>query len=390
MTNIYLKKGKERPIQRKHPWIFSGAFGDLKKRPDDGEWVEVLSADKKFVCAGHFAHGSIAVRILSFSPIKNKGDFYKEKIAKAFAYRKAMGLTDSKETTIYRLVYGEGDDLSGLIVDHYQGHLVVQCHTLGMLNDLPMITNALRSLPITIQTIYNKSQETISQSKTDKSKQGFLLGNTPEVIALENNVKFKINWVEGQKTGFFVDQRVNRELVGAYSKPDSKVLNVFSYTGGFSTYAGMNGAQVTSVDVSKKAIDLANENMALNGVENHEGLAIDAFEYIKNMPEDFDIVVLDPPAFAKRKSATHNAVQAYKRINSMALQHMKPGSFLFTYSCSQNISKQLFTDTIRAAAIEVGKTIRIVKDLGQPEDHPKNIYHPEGDYLKGLVLFIED
>lgn len=388
MKALYLKKGKEKPIARKHPWIFSGAFIDFKSKPEDGEWVEVFTHDKQFVCTGHFAPGSIAVRILSFDPIKNKGDYYQQMILAAFQYRASIGLP-SASTNIFRLIYGEGDGLSGLIVDHYNKHLVLQCHTMGMYRDLAMITNALRALPLEIETIYNKSEDTLPLKGSDKKYSGFLLGNTPETKGLENDASFSINWVEGQKTGFFIDQRNNRKIIGSLSKPDMKVLNIFSYTGGFSVFAGRAGAEVTSVDVSQKAIDLCEKNMELNKVEKHHNLAVDAFEYLKDMPDDFDIVVLDPPAFAKRKSAVHNAVQAYKRINAMALNKMKKGSYLLTYSCSQNISKQLFGDTVRAAAIETGRNVRIVKELGQPEDHPKNIYHPEGDYLKGLMLYIE-
>ena len=379
MKTLQLKRGKEKPIFRKHPWIFSGAFVKLDRSIDAGDWVDVLDSDENFICVGHFTPGSIAVRVMSYEKISDKKAFYTEKIEAAFKYRKSIKLFD-ENTTIYRLVFGEGDGLPGLIVDNYDGHLVIQCHSAGMQNDATLIADSLKTLPIEIKTIYVKHE-----------KEGeFLLGQTEMTTGLENGNQFLVNWQSGQKTGFFIDQRENRKILGELSQ-GKNVLNVFSYTGGFSVYALKNGAKkVVSVDLSADAIEMANKNAALNNVsENHEGHAVDAFEYLKNEAINFDIVVLDPPAFAKRRNATHNAVQGYKRLNALAMKKMKKGSILFTFSCSQNISRQLFNDTIRAAAIEAKRDIRIIKQLVQPEDHPINIYHPEGEYLKGLVLYID-
>ena len=379
MKALQLKRGKEKPIFRKHPWIFSGAFIKLDRSIDAGDWVEVLDSDDNFICVGHFTPGSIAVRVLSYEKLSDKEAFYFQKINAAFNYRQGLNLFD-ENTNIYRLVFGEGDALPGLIVDNYDGNLVIQCHSAGMQNDVHLIADALKKLPIGISTIYVKHE-----------KEGeFLLGDTGMASALENGNQFLINWQSGQKTGFFIDQRENRKLLGEFSK-DKNVLNVFSYTGGFSVYALKNGAsKVVSVDLSTDAIEMANKNAELNGVStNHEGYAVDAFEYLKNEAINYDVVVLDPPAFAKRRNAIHNAVQGYKRLNALAMKKMKKGSILFTFSCSQNISSQLFNDTVRAAAIEAKRDIRIIKQLVQPEDHPINIYHPEGEYLKGLVLYID-
>ena len=379
MKTLQLKRGKEKPVFRKHPWIFSGAFIKLDRSIDAGDWVEVLDSDENFICVGHFTPGSIAIRVMSYEKINDKEAFYSQKIEAAYIYRTGLNLF-GENTSIYRLIFGEGDGLPGLIVDNYNGNLVIQCHSAGMQNDAQIIADALKKLPIQISTIYVKHE-----------KEGeFLLGNTEMTTGLENGNQFLVNWQSGQKTGFFIDQRENRKILGELSN-GKNVLNVFSYTGGFSIYALKNGAsKVVSVDLSADAIDMANKNAQLNGVsENHEGYAVDAFEYLKNEAINFDIVILDPPAFAKRRNAIHNAVQGYKRLNALAMKKMKKGSILFTFSCSQNISRQLFNDTVRAAAIEAKRDIRIMKQLVQPEDHPINMFHPEGEYLKGLVLYID-
>lgn len=379
MKTLQLKRGKEKPVFRKHPWIFSGAFIKLDRSIDAGDWVEVLDSDENFICVGHFTPGSIAIRVMSYEKINDKEAFYSQKIEAAYIYRTGLNLF-GENTSIYRLIFGEGDGLPGLIVDNYNGNLVIQCHSAGMQKDVKLIADALKKLPIQISTIYVKHE-----------KEGeFLLGNTEITNGLENGNQFLVNWQSGQKTGFFIDQRENRKILGELSK-GKNVLNVFSYTGGFSIYALKNGAsKVVSVDLSADAIDMANKNAQLNGVsENHEGYAVDAFEYLKNEAINFDIVILDPPAFAKRRNAIHNAVQGYKRLNALAMKKMKKGSILFTFSCSQNISRQLFNDTVRAAAIEAKRDIRIMKQLVQPEDHPINMFHPEGEYLKGLVLYID-
>ncbi len=379
MKTLQLKRGKEKPVFRKHPWIFSGAFTKLDRSIDAGDWVEVLDSDENFISIGHFTPGSIAIRVMSYTKVTDKKAFYTEKIEAAFNYRNSIYLTDEK-TNIYRLIFGEGDALPGLIVDNYNGHLVIQCHSAGMQRDAKLIGDVLKTLPITIQTIYVKHDQ----------EGEFLLGSADMTTGLENGNQFLVNWQSGQKTGFFIDQRENRKILGEFSK-NKNILNVFSYTGGFSVYALKNGAsKVVSVDLSVDAINMANKNAELNGVsENHEGHAVDAFEYLKNEAINFDIVILDPPAFAKRRNAIHNAVQGYKRLNALAMKKMKKGSILFTFSCSQNVSRQLYNDTIRAAAIEAKRDIRIIKQLVQPEDHPINIYHPEGEYLKGLVLYID-
>ena len=379
MKTLQLKRGKEKPVFRKHPWIFSGAFIKLDRSIDAGDWVEVLDSDENFICVGHFTPGSIAIRVMSYEKINDKEAFYSQKIEAAYIYRTGLNLF-GENTSIYRLIFGEGDGLPGLIVDNYNGNLVIQFHSAGMQKDVKLIADALKKLPIQISTIYVKHE-----------KEGeFLLGNTEITNGLENGNQFLVNWQSGQKTGFFIDQRENRKILGELSK-GKNLLNVFSYTGGFSIYALKNGAsKVVSVDLSADAIDMANKNAQLNGVsENHEGYAVDAFEYLKNEAINFDIVILDPPAFAKRRNAIHNAVQGYKRLNALAMKKMKKGSILFTFSCSQNISRQLFNDTVRAAAIEAKRDIRIMKQLVQPEDHPINMFHPEGEYLKGLVLYID-
>ncbi|MCT4623942.1 MAG: class I SAM-dependent rRNA methyltransferase [Schleiferiaceae bacterium] len=376
MNTLRLKKGKEKPLARKHPWIFSGAFQKIDSDLKNGSWVTVENAQGEFVCCGHFSIGSIAVRVLSYSRKEDIQNFYEEKVLDAYNYRKQLNLPN-ENTNIYRLVFGEGDGLAGLIIDYYNQHVVVQCHSAGMQADLKFIKEALLALPEEIETIYAKSE-----------KEGeFLFGEQDSVIGIENGAQFLINWVEGQKTGFFIDQRENRNLLKSLSH-NKNVLNVFSYTGGFSVYALLGGARkVVSVDLSQSAIELANKNAQLNNAEErHEGHAIDAFDHIKKEAMNYDIVVLDPPAFAKRRNASHNAVQGYKRLNALTMKKMKKGALLFTFSCSQNISRQLFNDTIRAAAIEAGRNIRILHQLYQPIDHPINIFHPEGEYLKGLVL----
>lgn len=379
MKTLVLKKGKEKPIYRKHPWIFSGAFKAITADIESGDWVDVLDYSNNFICTGHFTAGSIAVRVLGYTKIENRAQFYSEKIEAAYKYRQACQVL-SEETDLFRLVFGEGDGLPGLVIDYYNGHCVLQCHSSGMFQDAALIAEALKKLSLRIETIYVKNEKEGS----------YLFGNTSETVVKENGNLFHVNWVEGQKTGFFIDQRDNRKLLGEMASGKS-VLNVFSYTGGFSIYALNNKAsKVVSVDLSESAIALANKNAELNQVsKNHSAIAVDAFEYLKLEAVNFDIVVLDPPAFAKRRSANHNAVQGYKRLNALALKKMKKGSFLFTFSCSQNISRQLFYDTIRAAAIDAGREIKVIQQLAQPKDHPINVFHPEGEYLKGLVLYVD-
>lgn len=388
-TKIRLKKGKEESAKRRHPWVFSGAIANISGNASAGDWVRVEAADGSLLGCGHYSKGSIAIRVLSRAEVSNKVEFYTHALQNAINHRLALGIFNLSETNTWRLVFGEGDELSGLIIDQYADTLVLQAHTEGMHRDLPEIVEALKKLKnLNFSAIYNKSAETL-HSDTMKATNGYLWGVSKDNLAFEYGHKFLIDWERGQKTGFFIDQRENRKLLGHYAK-GKKVLNAFCYTGGFSIYALNGGAtEVHSVDISAKAMELTDKNAELSAaLENHHSHTADVFDFLKNMPTDFDIVVLDPPAFAKSRHTTHNAVQGYKRINAMALAKMKPGTLLFTFSCSQNISAKLFEDTIRAAAIEVGKPCRVIHRLTQPADHPVNIFHPEGEYLKGLVIAV--
>ena len=384
MKSIQLKKGKENLLQRKHPWIFSGAivvYEDVK----EGDYVTLFQG-KQAVATGFFSSGSIALRVLYWGkePMKVE-ELIQQKIENAINYRKSMGFFDFVDTNCFRLVFGEGDGLPGLIIDYYAGYAVIQCHSWGMYYHKEFIYKALKSsLEDKLKGIYDKSADSLHSSAIQNQ---WIEGETAEIVALEYGNSFHIDPIGGQKTGFFIDQRENRRLLGEHSK-GKKVLNTFSYSGGFSIYALKASAkEVVSVDISKSAIELANKNAELNRLsDRHIGIAEDVFSYLKNMDSDFDIIVLDPPAFAKSHKVTHNAVMGYKRINSMAIQKMKPGALLFTFSCSQNISTELFYNTVVSAAMEVGVEMRLVQQLTQPTDHPVSIFHPEGQYLKGFVL----
>lgn len=385
---IRLVKGKERALDRRHPWIFSGAIHPKSPICSEGDLVRVESSQGDFLALGHYmaSNASIRIKILTYRDESIDQAWWNERIRNAHALRDQIGLTNSKSTTAYRLVYGEGDLLPGLIIDIYNHCAVIQCHTKGMHLALDFIKDALEEIyGDTLTTIYDKSGDVLH----DDSENRFILGNEESTEILENDVKFEVNWSSGQKTGFFLDQRDNRAWVGSFAK-DKKVLNAFAYTGGFSMYALLQGArEVHSVDLSESACALAEKNAHLNGVsDRHKAIASDVQQFLKTMDEDYDIVILDPPAFAKRRKAVHNAIQAYKRLNASAIKKMKPGSLLFTFSCSQNVSAQAFTDTLRAAAIEVGRPVRILKELRQPSDHPENVFFPEGHYLKGLLLEI--
>jgi 23S rRNA (cytosine1962-C5)-methyltransferase len=388
--SIHLKKGKEESLLRGHPWVFSGAISKMSPGISPGEWTDVWSAEKKFLGCGHYSDGSIAVRMLSKNMVSDRASFYTERLQQAIQYRKNVGIFSLPDTTIRRLVFGEGDQLPGLVIDQYADTLVIQAHSEGMFLDLPHIVTALQQVEgISFDAIYNKSSDSL-HSKIFSSENAYLFGERSVTEVKEYGNIFKIDWESGQKTGFFIDQRENRKLAGTYAN-GKKVLNAFCYTGGFSVYALNGGArEVHSIDISAKAMQLTDENAARS---NHPDLHIshtaDVFDFLKSMDDDFDVVILDPPAFAKSRHTTHNAVQGYKRINAMAMQKMQPGALLFTFSCSQNISAKLFEDTIRAAAIEVGRPCRILHRLTQPPDHPVNIFHPESEYLKGLVLSID-
>lgn len=383
---IILKRGKEHSVLRGHPWIFSGAVQQAEEiKP--GDWAEVVDFKGEYLASGHVGNGSILVRILSRTQEVPNHAFWKNKLESCFAIRKKL-FGDFSQTNAYRLVHGEGDGLPGLIVDIYADCAVIQAHSHGMYHAQKEIAKALDEVyDGTLKTIFAKSRASMHDPGVDDL---FLKGETPEIVALEHGISFKVNWVAGQKTGFFLDQRENRQLLAQYSQGKS-VLNTFCYTGGFSVYALKAGAaSVCSVDISEKAVQLAAENGLLNGAgHNHTTVAADVPQYLKDNKEAYDIVVLDPPAFAKNMSKKHQAVMGYKRLNQLGIQTVKPGGLLFTFSCSQVIDETLFANTITAAGIEAGRNARILHRLGQGPDHPVNLFHPEGHYLKGLVLLID-
>jgi 23S rRNA (cytosine1962-C5)-methyltransferase len=381
METITLLKGKEVSLLRRHQWVFSGAIGKTTAKPTNGAVVRVEAANGKFLGVGHYHDGSIAVRILSFEDQPIDAAFWNQRLAAALLLRNATGLP-SAQTNCFRLVHGEGDGLPGLIIDVYGKAAVVQAHTAAMALAAETISTALQQLKgLTLDTIYLRDI-------AGKSAR-FLLGTAAEDVVLENGHTFKVNWVEGQKTGFFLDQRDNRALLAEVAK-NRTVLNTFCYTGGFSAYALKAGAtKVVSVDVSAKAVALADENVGLNvkSSKNHEAVCTDAFKYLEHA-EGFDLIILDPPAFAKGMKARHQAVQGYKRLNEIAFKRIAPNGILFTFSCSQVVSPELFEKTVFSAAINAGREVRILKRLGHQADHPVSIYHPEGEYLKGLMLYV--
>lgn len=388
---IVLKKGREPSVLRKHPWVFSGAIQQLTGNILDGHWVKVCDSKGGTLGFGHFQNGSIAVRMLLFGEEQPTDNFWKEKIDQAIALRHAVGLPSDK-TNAFRLIHGEGDGLPGLIVDYYAGVAVIQAHSAGMHNDREQITKALKDvLGDQLSAIYYKSRATLPGKIKDDQPDGYLLGMSvvPHVIHEHQN-KFFVDWESGQKTGFFLDQRENRKLLGDFSK-GKNVLNTFCYTGGFSVYALRAGASlVHSVDASEKAIDITRKNIDLNGYDSqqHECTAIDTFEFLKNKQGLYDLIVLDPPAFAKHRDARHQAVKGYQRLNAEAMKAIRPGGIIFTFSCSQVVDKQLFYDTVTSAAIQAEREVKVLHLLSQPSDHPVSMNHPEGEYLKGLVLYV--
>lgn len=386
MKQLRIRKDKMSSIARKHPWIFSGAIESDIHGLEDGEIVEIVAKDKQVLAIGHFQHGTIAVRVLSFKRNKIDEEFYATKIQNAWELRKKLGLL-SENNSIFRLIHGEGDNLPGLIIDFYNGAVVIQAHSIGMFKDQELIKNALiKVLGKDLKCIYAKNEETLPPRFEGKNEYLYGSCEMPH-IALENGIQYAINWETGQKTGFFIDQRFNRDLLGKYAK-DKVVLNTFCYSGGFSMSALNNGAkEVHSLDSSKKAIELTEENLALNQFKApHQSIVANAVEYIKNLEHDYDVIILDPPAFAKHREKRHKAMQAYKRLNAAAIRQIKPGGIIFTFSCSQVVDKILFNNTVIAAAVEAGREVRILHQLHQPEDHPINAFHPEGEYLKGLVI----
>ncbi|MDR1882340.1 MAG: class I SAM-dependent rRNA methyltransferase [Prevotella sp.] len=390
---IKLKPKKEESLRRFHPWIFSGAIQQKDNDLAEGEVVSVYTANDEFIAVGHYQTGSIEVRTLSFEEEAIVPDFWKKRLASALELRKSAGLL-SADNNSYRLVHGEGDNLPGLVIDIYAGTAVMQSHSVGMHKSRMMICDALKAvMGDTLKNIYYKSETTLPYAADLGMENGYLYGGKDVVEAAEENgLKFYPDWIKGQKTGFFIDQRENRALLERYAKGRS-ALNMFCYTGGFSFYAMRGGAKlVHSVDSSSKAIMLANENVALNfpGDKRHEAFAEDAFKYLGNIhPGDYDLIVLDPPAFAKHRGAIKNALQGYKRLNAAAFDKIAPGGIVFTFSCSQVIGKEAFRLAVFSAAAMSGKKVRILHQLSQPADHPVNIYHPEGEYLKGLVLHVE-
>lgn len=388
---LFLQKGKEVSLLRKHHWVFSGALAKKEDGIENGDLVAVYSSKNDFLGIGHYALGSIMVRIISFEERAIDAAFWTEKIRAAHAVREALRLTQQKETTVYRLVHGEGDGLPGLIIDYYNGTAVIQAHHIGMHHQLQGITEALRAVyGKQLKGVYDKSSETLPKAEAVPSNE-WVWGKAETDLVKEYGASYKIDWEKGQKTGFFIDQRENRKLVASYSK-GKKVLNTFCYSGGFSVLALQEGAtEVHSVDISQKAIDLTEENVAINtGFKGkHQSIVADVVKYIREIGDDFDLIILDPPAFAKSLKARHNAVQAYKRLNAEALRKIKPGGILFTFSCSQVVDKRLFANTITAAALESKRNVRILHQLSQPADHPINCFHPETEYLKGLVLYVD-
>ena len=390
---VYLKQGKEESLKRFHPWVFSGAIARVEGEPEEGEVVDVYTSKKEFIACGHFQIGSIAVRVLSFRQEEINLQFWRKKLQIAKNLRCALGLIGNPLNNTYRLVHGEGDNLPGLIIDIYDHTAVMQAHSAGIHVCRMDIAEALSEvMGDVIQNIYYKSETTLP-FKADllATENGFIKGGSPENVAMENGLKFHVDWLKGQKTGFFVDQRENRHLLEYYAK-GRNVLNMFCYTGGFSFYAMRGGANlVHSVDSSAKAIDLTNENVALNfpGDSRHKAYVEDAFKFLDRMGDQYDLIILDPPAFAKHRDALRNALRGYTKLNAKAFEKIRPGGILFTFSCSQVVSKEHFRNAVFTAAAQSGRSVRILHQLTQPGDHPVNIYHPEGEYLKGLVLYVE-
>lgn len=385
---IILKQGRDHSVKRFHPWIFSGAIQHTPANLKDGDWVEVKDSKNKTLGFGHYQKGTITVRMIVFGDASPTQELYQHKITSALAQRLDLQVLTAS-TNAYRLVHGEGDGLPGLIIDIYHDVAIIQTHSTGMHRDLALITEAIKTVfaqhQLTLLAVYSKSL-------TEKSESEYLHGMAavPHIV-LEYGNKFYVDWEEGQKTGFFLDQRENRRLLGEMAK-GRKVLNTFCYTGGFSIYALQSGATlVHSVDASEKAIALTRKNISLNGfdADTHACYAIDTFDFIKDKKDIYDLIILDPPAFAKHKDARHQAVKGYQRLNAEAMKAVKPGGIIFTFSCSQVVDRQLFYDTIVSAGIQAGRRIKVLHHLTQPADHPVSLYHPEGEYLKGLVLYVE-
>ena len=397
MIKVILKRGREESLRRFHPWVFSGAIAEIQGNPLEGDVVSVHASDGEFLAYGHYQIGSIAVRVLSFDESALRADFWEDMLARALEVRVACGLHGSADTNCYRLVHGEGDNLPGLIIDYYDGVCVLQAHSVGMFRAKKHISDALRVVyGDQLKAVYDKSSGTAPFKAGLELIDGYLYRREDfhqnELAVLENGQKFLVNWTEGQKTGFFLDQRDNRALVGSVAR-GRNVLNLFCYTGGFSIYALANGAEhVDSVDSSKKAMMMVDRNVELNGFEpsRHTSLCCDAIDYLREVPVGkYDLMIVDPPAFAKHRGSLKNALRAYQRLNAAAISKVAPGGFVFTYSCSQVVDKEAFALAVFSAAAQAGRRVRILDRLNQPCDHSVNIYHPEGEYLKGLLLYVE-
>jgi 23S rRNA (cytosine1962-C5)-methyltransferase len=391
-SKVILKKGKEESLLRFHPWVFSGAINNIEGPVEEGDVVTVFSSEDKFLGIGHCAIGTIAVRIFSFQEVTPDLDFWTARIQAAYNLRERIGLTNDSRTNVFRLVHGEGDNLPGLIIDFYNGTAVFQAHTVGMWLIRDMLVEALKAVLVkSLKAVYDKSSKTLPFKASVEPVDGYLFGDRLTSEVIENGNRLLIDWEDGQKTGFYIDQRENRKILGEYSH-GKYVLNMFCYTGGFSAYALQGGAKlVHSVDASESAIEMTNKNIELNfpGDSRHETFAADAFDYMQEIKDKYDLIVLDPPAFAKHKNALNQALQGYKRLNLRAFQQIRPGGIIFTFSCSQVVTKTNFREAVFSAAAISKRNVRILQQLTQPGDHPINIYHPEGEYLKGLVLYVE-
>ncbi len=392
-AHVTLKKGKEQSVRRLHPWIFSGAIARIDGTPAEGDPVEVLASDGTYLATGHWSPGSIAVRIFSFEKCLPDRQFFRKKLLDALSCRQRTGIAGTSDTTVWRLVHGEGDGLPGLVVDIYGTTAVMQSHTAGFWHIRKMIAGLLPEVTgELVKSVYDKSEGTLPFMARLNPANGYLLGANavPDATVTENGFRFKVDWEKGQKTGFFIDQRDNRNLLRHYSNGRS-VLNLFGYTGGFSVYAMSNAALVHTVDSSAPATAMADENVRLNFGDDsrHSSYATDAFSFLAEMKQPYDLIVLDPPAFAKHQTALNQALQGYRRLNAIALQKIAPGGIIFTFSCSQVVSRDDFRRSLFVAAANTGRNVRILHQLGQPPDHPVNIYHPESEYLKGLVLYVE-
>lgn len=390
--SIYLKRGKEESLKRFHPWVFSGAIAAIDDGVEEGELVRVISSNGEFIAVGMYQIGSIAVRVLTFKDTVIDHEFWTSRLKSALDMRRAISIADNPHNNTYRLVHGEGDNIPGLVIDCYGPTAVMQAHCVGIHLMRHAISEALvEVMGSRIQNIYYKSETTLPFKADVEHENSFIYGGDENDVAMENGLKFHVDWLRGQKTGFFVDQRENRSLLEQYAK-DRSVLNMFCYTGGFSVYAMRGGANIVhSVDSSAKAIELTNRNIADNfgNDSRHEAFCEDAFKFLDANDKKYDLIILDPPAFAKHRAALHNALKGYTRLNVKGLQRIKPGGILFTFSCSQVVSKDNFRNAVFTAAVQANRKVRILHQLHQPADHPINIYHPEGEYLKGLVLYVE-